>query len=654
MKIFSSKHETIVLSEIPFASGGEGSIYKVESAPTHLQNVCVKIYHSHVVNKQREERIKYMVANPPSQIRGEGFMLGWPMDYVTDTDGKFLGFVMPLGFSDSKELVNLTATTLSKNLGQEWQERYDRSLGKKALLSRLKLICNIAIPVHILHATGKYVLKDFKPQNVLSTADGRITICDMDSIQIADGGNLLFSGTAATPDYMPPEFYSKGIGKKATDVINESWDTFAMGVVFYQLLFGIHPYVVTPKEEQDDGANSISSNISSGLFPFGVNGDMVKIRPKLHDKFTVLPQELQDLFVKTFSDEESKRPSAEDWGKNMNEIVIKALVDNNSDDIVDEISNNQNQIMEVKKKKRVKVLWILIPIFLLLGIVFFFTFGGEKEVPFPEKIENFVNQIYSGSTSFDSVEWECYSNKFDSLMYVYGSVYKELSPEELDRIDEAIDRYQLIARKSVSNKEVAMIQVDEIEYDDSESPSNEWKDKYASICRTKIDNMNLDDFNIPNEMMELHPCLVYLILKSKSISSISEKQSWFDLYSLMDEEKIDNLYGILYRESYKLGKIKEENSIKDRADQLNTEAYEYANNGDFYKAMITINKAIEIIPDEANYYDSKGEFCVMQGRFNRALLMWKKVMELSPDFLQNKKDKTTPLYDKLKEQGLLE
>ncbi len=321
MTIYTSKSEKIELSDSPFASGGEGVIYKVESAPIYLQNVCVKIYHSHIVNKLREDRIKYMVANPPSQIRGEGFMLGWPMDYVTDTDGKFLGFVMPLGFSDSKELVNLTATTLSKKLGQEWQERYDRPLGKKALLSRLKLICNIAIPVHILHSTGKYVLKDFKPQNVLATADGRITICDMDSIQIAVGGNLLFSGTAATPDYMPPEFYSKGIGKKASDVISESWDTFAMGVVFYQLLFGIHPYVVTPKEEHDDGANSISSNISSGLFPFGVNGDMVKIRPKLHDKFTVLPQELQDLFVKTFSDEESKRPSAEDWGRYIYQII---------------------------------------------------------------------------------------------------------------------------------------------------------------------------------------------------------------------------------------------------------------------------------------------------------------------------------------------
>ena len=321
MRVYTSKHDLIELTKSPFASGGEGAIYKILSASMRFQDVCVKIYHPQVVNKQREERIKYMVANPPSQIRGEGFMLGWPMDYITDDSGKFLGFVMPLAFSNSKELVNLTATTISKKLGKEWQDRYDRSLGKKALLSRLKLICNIAIPVHILHSTGKYVLKDFKPQNVLATADGRITICDMDSIQIAEGGKLLFPGTAATPDYMPPEFYSKGIGKKATDIISESWDTFALGVVFYQLLFGIHPYVVTPIIEQDDGANDISHNVSSGLFPFGSNKNMIKIRPKLHDKFMVLPQEFQNKFIRTFSNNPNSRPSTNEWGQYIYKIV---------------------------------------------------------------------------------------------------------------------------------------------------------------------------------------------------------------------------------------------------------------------------------------------------------------------------------------------
>ena len=326
MIVFTSKREVIQLVENPFASGGEGAVYKVISSPKYSHEVCVKIYHAHVLNKEREERIKYMVLNPPQKIRDEGFLLGWPMDWVTDEDGKFLGFVMPMGFPDSKELVTLTATSVSKKLSSEWHDRYDRSLGKPALVARLKLICNIAIPVHILHSTGKYVLKDFKPQNVLVTSDGRITMVDMDSIQIVDSQKLLFAGTAATPEYMPPEYYTKGTGRKADDIISPSWDSFAIGVVFYQLLFGIHPYVVTPKTDQGDGANDISHNISSGLFPFGIKGDDVKIRPKLHDNFMVLPDKLQELFMRTFSDESEKRPAAEEWGRYIHAEVIRADV----------------------------------------------------------------------------------------------------------------------------------------------------------------------------------------------------------------------------------------------------------------------------------------------------------------------------------------
>ena len=322
-----------------------------------------------------------------------------------------------------------------------------------------------------------------------------------------------------------------------------------------------------------------------------------------------------------------------------------------SEDTVDIVTNHYREEFEKKSKKGVKAAWILVPLVLLVGIGLYFAFGREKEIPFPDKVESFVNQIYNNSTSFSFVEKESASNEFDSLMNVYGAIYKDLSIEDLDRVDEAIDRYQLITRKTFADSTVI---VDEIEFDDSEIPSQEWRNKYKNICRAKIDNIDCDDFTIPNEMMELHPCLVYLVLESKSIDTKSEKQSWFDLYSLMSDEKIEKLYSILYRESYKLGKIEEKYAIRERANQLNTDAYEYAQKGDYYNAMMTINKAIETVPDEANYYDSKGEFYIMQGRLNRALMMWKKVIELNPDFLQDKKDRSTPLYEQLKEKGLLD
>lgn len=63
------------------------------------------------------------------------------------------------------------------------------------------------------------------------------------------------------------------------------------------------------------------------------------------------------------------------------------------------------------------------------------------------------------------------------------------------------------------------------------------------------------DYNIPNDMMENNPDLVVLVLESKSINESKEKQSWFDLYSLMNQEQIDKLRDILTREKEKLAEI---------------------------------------------------------------------------------------------------
>lgn len=62
-------------------------------------------------------------------------------------------------------------------------------------------------------------------------------------------------------------------------------------------------------------------------------------------------------------------------------------------------------------------------------------------------------------------------------------------------------------------------------------------------------------YNIPDDMLEDNADLVVLVLESKSISDEKEKQSWFDLYSLMNQEQIDKLRDILTREKEKLAEI---------------------------------------------------------------------------------------------------
>jgi hypothetical protein len=63
------------------------------------------------------------------------------------------------------------------------------------------------------------------------------------------------------------------------------------------------------------------------------------------------------------------------------------------------------------------------------------------------------------------------------------------------------------------------------------------------------------NYSIPEDMLESNSDLVVLVLESKSINEPKEKQSWFDLYSLMNQEQIDKLRDILTREKQKLAEI---------------------------------------------------------------------------------------------------
>lgn len=222
-------------------------------------------------------------------------------------------------------------------------------------------------------------------------------------------------------------------------------------------------------------------------------------------------------------------------------------------------------------------------------------------------------------------------------------------------------------------KEVdGIITVNGIEYefaDPTTEQINQWRNEYYSVCKKKVAVLMLGSpYTIPSQMLEDHPCLVYLVLTSKSLSSDSERQSWFDLYHLMNELQIDQLYDILYREQHKLGSIdikyekrreeirKKYESIDMEASNdpmvLNTDAYVFAKQGDFSKAHELIERAIDLAPEDANLFDSKGEFYMMEGKMDEALKMWKKVIKLDPDFLE-KHNGDTPLHNGLRESGLI-
>ena len=82
-------------------------------------------------------------------------------------------------------------------------------------------------------------------------------------------------------------------------------------------------------------------------------------------------------------------------------------------------------------------------------------------------------------------------------------------------------------------------------------------------------------------------------------------------------------------------------------------AYLYAHQNNFTKALETIDKAIELMSEDAGYYDTKGEILLMKGDEQEAVKIWQKVLELDPDFLM-KYEGGTDFYKQLKEKGLLD
>lgn len=62
---------------------------------------------------------------------------------------------------------------------------------------------------------------------------------------------------------------------------------------------------------------------------------------------------------------------------------------------------------------------------------------------------------------------------------------------------------------------------------------------------------------IPDAFIEKMPDLITLVLRSRSLDKEDEKQSWFNLLPVMNDEQIQKLRDILTRERDKLKEIEE-------------------------------------------------------------------------------------------------
>ena len=74
---------------------------------------------------------------------------------------------------------------------------------------------------------------------------------------------------------------------------------------------------------------------------------------------------------------------------------------------------------------------------------------------------------------------------------------------------------------------------------------------------------NYNNYRIPKSILEKDSDLIELIVWSLSLWTIEEKQQWFDLYTIMNDEQKENLRDILVRENQKLAEIEAKHQTEE-------------------------------------------------------------------------------------------
>lgn len=309
MNVTSSKLGKLELADAPFASGGAGEVYKATDSKGVVY--CVKI-----LTKQKPgeiEKIQHMADNPPSKLQEGWGALCWPIDLVKKHGtSKYVGYVMPMALPGSVELSFLT------NI--RWPEKHPPPLANKldrtspnGLTARMLIACNITAAVNKIHQLG-CVFVDLKPQNILVSPKGLISVVDLDSLQVVSGKEV-FRGPLGSPEYMPSESYKMDFTNGP--IIEPSWDLFSLAVILYEILLGIHPFTASPKPSII-GCDTIEGSIRFKMYVHGSNRANLEVVPPPHSAIKVIPAEMAALFKKAFdSPTPSQRPTAKVWGEAM-------------------------------------------------------------------------------------------------------------------------------------------------------------------------------------------------------------------------------------------------------------------------------------------------------------------------------------------------
>ena len=293
------------------AGGGEGDVFRVIS---RASKKIAKIYHTGKLSHELENKLLYMVDNPPDpSVLNQ---VAWPQDVLYDTNNKFCGFVMP----------ELSISAQLKDIYQ-----YPPTAG---LSARQKVVIaeNICAVISAVHSAG-YVFGDFNPCNIgVDKNTGKVAFLDTDSYHVFDRArNRHYRCKVCADGYAAPELLeacanhaasypndSKQLYEKTPlPTFTKKTDNFALAIHIFKLLMnGFTPFggiieTITPSQASPSRGN-VAIRRNEYSFRPGYKPMSPAVSP-----LDIFPQEIEDLFTRAFlvvgPINPSQRPTSIEW-----------------------------------------------------------------------------------------------------------------------------------------------------------------------------------------------------------------------------------------------------------------------------------------------------------------------------------------------------
>ena len=284
-------------------AGGEAVIYALGD------DLVAKIYHQWRVESQH--KLPAMLARPPSDLlQGQHVAIAWPCELLYDLQvpNRIVGFLMPRvrGLQPIFEFYNPKSR---RALCPLFTYRY--------LLNSAR---NLAWAICAVHKHG-YVIGDVNESNILVKDTGQVTLVDTDSFQVPEPrSGTFFRCPVGKPDFTPPELQTSKFTDIDRTVVH---DRFGLAVLLFRLLQeGAHPFdgCYTGAGE----APALETRIAAGHFPYSTRSRVPYLPKPSAVPFTVLPQEVQRLFIRCFEDgfrDANARPSSEEWVRALDAVA---------------------------------------------------------------------------------------------------------------------------------------------------------------------------------------------------------------------------------------------------------------------------------------------------------------------------------------------